>query len=58
MSTGTRRQTLIRRRGLELQQLTEGAGSGLVKSRSQSRFQRFQIRAASVPAFREDPAQQ
>ena len=28
-----------------------------MKSRSQSRFQRFQIRAAGVPAFGEDAAQ-
>lgn len=58
MSTGTRRKTLVRRRGLELQQFTQGAGPGLVKSRSQSRLQRFQIRAAGVPAFREDADQQ
>jgi hypothetical protein len=58
MPTGTRQQTPIRSRGPELQQLTQGAGSGLVNSRSQSGLQRFQIRVAGAPAFREDAAQQ
>jgi hypothetical protein len=58
MSTRTRQQTLIRCWDLELQQLTQSTGSGLMKSRAQGSLQRFQIRAAGVPAFREDAAQQ
>jgi hypothetical protein len=56
MSTGARQLTPIRPRRLELQQFTQGTGPGMVKSRSQSRLQRFQIRAAGVPAFGEEPA--
>ncbi len=58
MSTGARQLTPIRPGSLESQQFTQGAGPGLVKSRSQSRLQCFQIRATGVPAFGEDAAQQ
>jgi hypothetical protein len=49
---------LTRRRRLELQQLAQSVGSGLMYSSPQSAFGGFQIAARAVSSLREDAAQQ
>ena len=57
-ATGTRQLTLIRRRRFELQQFTQGGGSGLVQSGPQRALDGLQIGVSAVSSLAENAAQQ
>jgi hypothetical protein len=58
MTTSTRQLTLVRRRHFELQQFTQGTGSGLMKRDPQSALDGLQIGASSVSSLGENAARQ
>jgi hypothetical protein len=58
MATSTRQLPLIRRRRFELQQFTQGAGSGLMEGDAQGALDGFQIGASAVSSLGKNAAQQ
>jgi hypothetical protein len=58
MTTGTRQLTLIRHRRFELQQFSQGAGSGLMEGEPQGDLDGLQIGTAAVSALAEYADQQ
>jgi hypothetical protein len=58
VTTSTRQLTLIQRRHFELQQFTQGTGSGLMKADPEGTFDGFQIGASAVSTLGENASQQ
>jgi hypothetical protein len=58
MTASTRQLTLVRRGRFELQQFTQGTGSGLMEGHPQSTFDGLQIGASAVSSLGENAAQQ
>src|SRR5579871_160718 len=58
MTTRAGQLTPIRRRCFEVQQFTQGGGSGLMESRAQHALNGFQIRTGAVATFSENTTQE
>jgi hypothetical protein len=58
MTAGAGQSTLIRSRGLELQQFTHGPGASLMQGGTQSALNGLQVGASAVSSLGENAAQQ